>query len=193
MREVVRATALTGLAVGLLALAGCGVPPTGVIDAGAPASGIPARTTVYFLAGTALRGVPRPTADGTDPVAGAVALLLAGPTRAEARQHLTTDLPEVSAGVRVTSDGDTVTVRLPPGVGRLTDRGVEQLACTAAHARRSVASRGPDGPAASPTGRPDAFAAGGAPRPVRGAARISVRVVGATWDTVRTVSLCPSG
>ncbi|WP_345133005.1 hypothetical protein [Streptomyces mexicanus] len=193
MRAVVRASALAGLAVGLLAVAGCGVPPSGVIDAGAPASGIPARTTVYFLAGTALRGVPRPTAGGTDPVAGAVALLLAGPTRAVARQHLTTDLPEVPAGVRVTSDGARVTVRLPPGVGRLTDRGVEQLTCTAAHARRWMASRGPYRPAASPTTAPDSVAVGGAPPAVGGAVQISVRVVGAMRDTVRTDSLCPPG
>ncbi|MEU6477711.1 hypothetical protein ABZ858_12610 [Streptomyces sp. NPDC047017] len=177
-----------GLAGVLLSAAGCGVPTSGVIDAGAPAVGVPAGTVVYFVAGDTLRAVPRTPAGDGDPVAQAVRLLLAGPNRAEART-LATELPAVPGQVAVTTRGDTVTVRFPAGVARLGTRAMEQLTCTVARARRlSPPVAGATG--ALPGGaQPDGTETGGTPDP----RHLSVRAVGATWATARAEDICPTG
>jgi hypothetical protein len=161
------------------------VPTTGVIDAGTPATGVPARTTVYFLADSGLRPVPRRGTDDADPVATAVRLLLAGPTAAESRT-LTTALPAVPDGVDVSTDKNIVTVRFPAGVGRLDARAMAQLTCTAARA----IGRSPTHPSAA-----DRSATPPAPREAVGLApgQVGVLAVGTTWKTLRTGAACPVG
>ena len=45
----------------LLALTSCGIPATGVVEAGGPASGVLPLTPVYFVEGGRLVPVPRNT------------------------------------------------------------------------------------------------------------------------------------
>ncbi|MFH8220574.1 GerMN domain-containing protein [Streptomyces sp. NPDC018057] len=213
MRSAPRTVAAAALTCALLALAGCGVPTSGVIDAGAPAVGVPARTTLYFVAGGTLRPVPRRLPeDGGDPVEGAVRLLLAGPVGDEALK-LTTSLPAVPGRAAVTVAGDAVTVRFPAGVERLDTTAMEQLTCTAVRALRwsgEYASPSPPGagtasPGSTGTGStgpgsslPDSVppgAVGGmstappwqpGPQP-----HVSVRAVGEGWATARPDTVCP--
>lgn len=76
----------------LCVLASCGIPATGVVEAGGPASGIVPTIRIYFVADGALVGVPRGTVAPVD-VESAVDVLLLGPTVAEESKRLTTLLP----------------------------------------------------------------------------------------------------
>ncbi|MEW2295372.1 hypothetical protein ABZ719_22160 [Streptomyces sp. NPDC006743] len=187
MRRAPRTAATAALTGALLTLAGCGVPTSGVIDAGAPAFGVPARIMVYFVAADGLlRPVPRRTPDeAADPVTAAVRLLLAGPDRSEART-LTTSLPAVPGPVAVSVGRDVVSVRFPAGVGRLDNLAMEQLTCTAA----DTLSRSPDLALPSYPATPAGPVAGGvstpAPQP-----HISVRAEGEGWATARSDTVCP--
>ncbi|MGW0576907.1 hypothetical protein ACWD25_13250 [Streptomyces sp. NPDC002920] len=75
----------------LLALTSCGIPATGVVEAGSPASGIRPVTPLYFVRSDALVAVPRITTSPGDPEV-ALNLLLLGPTSAEAL-GISTNLP----------------------------------------------------------------------------------------------------
>lgn len=89
--RAVRRSALLCLPA-LAALASCGIPTTGVVEAGGPAGGVPPRVRVYFVRDEALIEVPRRTALPID-VESAVDVLLQGPTDAERAQGVTTSLP----------------------------------------------------------------------------------------------------
>ncbi|MFD8078463.1 hypothetical protein ACFV3E_38115 [Streptomyces sp. NPDC059718] len=130
----------TGLAAGLT-LAGCGVPPSDVIEAGAPASGIfsaapepaaPALVSLYFLLNGEPAPVGRKLADPSD-VGAAVRSLFAGPAGSEA-DKVTTQLPHLAVAPEVTV-GKTglVSVRLPEGITPLSHPAMLQLACTVSH------------------------------------------------------------
>ncbi|MFJ8113687.1 hypothetical protein [Streptomyces sp. NPDC096132] len=147
-----------------LALSACGIPATGVVEAGGPASGIPATTPLYFVRDGGLVAVHRSVPEAGD-VRAAVEALLQGPDEQERLQGLTTLLAQVSepttlfptvtaspaqdgtAGspsvdptespsraVRVTTERDGVTVELPAGMAKVFDRAAEQVICTAARA-----------------------------------------------------------
>ncbi|MFI8895781.1 hypothetical protein [Streptomyces paradoxus] len=146
--KAVRALALL---TSLFALSSCGIPTTGVVEAGGPASGIPPITQVYFVRGDTLVAVPRSIAYPSDPGA-ALRLLMLGPTSAEARQGITTEVPGLptstpvptptadesrdpsSDAPAVTVNGDTLTVKLPSGISGLERTATRQLICTAAAA-----------------------------------------------------------
>ncbi|MFJ4200902.1 hypothetical protein ACIP2Y_14915 [Streptomyces sviceus] len=139
----------------LLALTSCGIPATGVVQAGGPASGTLPQTPVYFVEKNgALAAVPRTTELPGDPEA-ALRLLMAGPLEGEGRLGgLFTEVPGLptaaalptdtaaapgepsSDAPTVTVDGNAMTIRLPPGMETLSDTGVRQLICTAAAAYR---------------------------------------------------------
>ncbi|MFE2356743.1 hypothetical protein [Streptomyces parvulus] len=138
------------LAALLLPLAGCGIPETGVVQAGEPASGVlepgaapsPSETAavplakvrLFFVADGLLAPVTRVLPAATDP--GAVVLvLLDGPDQRERASGLTTELPSATAAPAVRVDGASVTVLLPRGTRSLGDTAVDQLACTVAAAR----------------------------------------------------------
>ncbi|MFJ4413577.1 GerMN domain-containing protein [Streptomyces sp. NPDC002248] len=119
--------ALALAAAGLLA--GCGVPPTDVIEVGAPATGLRLAHGVYFLVrdepGT-LRAAPRPETSGR----GALRALLAGPSPAEGPTLMTAlpkDLPLPGLAVRDT----TLELRFPKRTPPLSAGASRQLACTA--------------------------------------------------------------
>ncbi|PWI20972.1 hypothetical protein DI272_42765 [Streptomyces sp. Act143] len=125
------------VAPALLALSSCGIPATGVVEAGGPASGITPVTSVYFVQNGTLVAVPRTTAFPGD-AAAALELLIGGPTFDEARKRLGTAMPRPRAPAApptVTGRGDALLVKLPPGMGPLADLATRQVICTAAAAR----------------------------------------------------------
>ncbi|WP_329135213.1 hypothetical protein OG552_21145 [Streptomyces sp. NBC_01476] len=200
-----------GLAV-LLGLTACGVPPSGVIQAGAPATGMSPATTLYFVArgeDATLVAVPRRTAAPVDP-ATAVALLLGGPEEYE-QPKLGTELPRFSAPPSVFTTSGGVLVTLPKDAPRLGAIAVLQLVCTAGAAftagpdtasgkaadsaptrlgavpRRTFPSETVPGKAV-PTAVPTAP---GAPR-IADPGAVTVSVVGEGWRVTRSADSCPA-
>ncbi|MFF0013553.1 hypothetical protein [Streptomyces sp. NPDC005374] len=139
----------------LLALTSCGIPATGVVQAGGPASGTLPITSVYFVNGGGLVAMPRTTERPGDPAA-ALRLLLAGPMAGEGRsgEDISTEIPALPTSMAlppatadstgqpppdeptVTAKGDALSIRLPQGMGPLSDIGLRQVVCTAAAAYR---------------------------------------------------------
>ncbi|MFF4169413.1 hypothetical protein [Streptomyces sp. NPDC001744] len=117
-----------------LALAGCGVQPTGPVEAGGPAGGLTRGMRLYFASDGGLRAVPLLDREITS-LNAAVKLLAQGPPPAERRDGLTSLLQELG-GYTVTGAGTRVTVRLEhsyPADGRGQATG--QLVCTLARAQ----------------------------------------------------------
>ncbi|CAM5257769.1 hypothetical protein STENM223S_08095 [Streptomyces tendae] len=144
--------ALPVLLAALLPLAACGIPETGVVEAGEPATGVlrpgvtaapsePAPEEVprvnvplYFVADGDLTAVSR-TVPGSADLAGTVLMLFEGPDAQERGEGLTTELPPTAEAPTIRTDGTAVNVRLPRSAGSLSDTAVDQLACTVAVAR----------------------------------------------------------
>ncbi|MEU3901427.1 hypothetical protein [Streptomyces sp. NPDC045251] len=147
-----RRIALTLLCAALLPLSACGIPATGVVEAGEPATGVrdPAGTPVptpapseavpaaavplYFVADGDLVAVTR-TVTGAADLGSAVLMLFKGPDAEERGRGLTTELPPAAVAPTVRADGAAVVVQLPKGTGSLSETAVDQLACTVAVAR----------------------------------------------------------
>ncbi|SHL57545.1 GerMN domain-containing protein [Actinacidiphila paucisporea] len=123
------AAVTAGLLLGGL-LAGCGIPTTGVVEAGEPATGVHQDVVLYFVSAQhgALSTVRR-RADSRVDAAMAVRMLLAGLAPFEQKMlGLTTDLPPATATVR--THGGAVTVDLSTAAGRLAGAAVDQVVCT---------------------------------------------------------------
>ncbi|MEO3858206.1 hypothetical protein [Acrocarpospora sp. B8E8] len=121
--------------ISLVAVAGCGVRPSGVIVGGdPPAGGVAPTTTItlYLVKNGRLNAVTRPGGPPLSP-ADTLALLAAGPTAREQAHGLTTDVPTDAGPFSVTAKptGDLV-VNLSTPAGELSTLAVEQIACTAA-------------------------------------------------------------
>ncbi len=132
-RRAVAAAVLLGACA-----AGCGIPPTRVIEAGEPATGLqpPGRAKeavvkLYFLSAAGLYPASRPAAGVVGPQ-DAVQLLLAGPNSAELARGLTTDLPPLKGGVKVGVRPGDVRIALPVSAAALSAGAIGQLTCTAA-------------------------------------------------------------
>ncbi|MCH5677043.1 hypothetical protein [Streptomyces gilvus] len=146
-------------ALGLLA--SCGIPTTGVVQSGVPASGLMPTIQVYFVTGGVLHGVSRRTVAPPD-VESALQMLLAGPTPGEQTEGLRSLLPSLespptalfpteaptpdqsaaartSKWVQVASRKDRVDIRLTVAMGGKTDLAAAQLICTALSAERVAA------------------------------------------------------
>jgi hypothetical protein len=126
-----------GLAAGLVslvALAGCGVQPSGVITGDAPPSGrvAPApTTTIYLVTNGRLSAVTRPA--GALSQADTLELLAAGPTAGEQAQGLTTDVPPEAGPFSVTAGpAGRFVVSLSTPAGELSTLAIEQIVCTTA-------------------------------------------------------------
>ncbi|MER5969698.1 hypothetical protein ABT112_08165 [Streptomyces sp. NPDC002055] len=124
----------------LLVLAGCGIQPTGVIDAGEPATGLTRGMRVYFASDQGLRGVPRPETELRS-VGDPLKLLAAGPTEEEQRTGLTNLVPRDLA-YSATADGGRVVLSLaeteeidPKSMG------TGQLVCSLARAQSLLDKR----------------------------------------------------
>ena len=135
------------LAAGLLSLvavAGCGVRPSGVITGGDPPSGAvapgapglgpgsPTTTiTLYLVKNGRLSAVTRPGYRSSQ--ADTLALLAAGPTAEEHAHGLTTDVPPEAVPFSVTAKpAGRVVVTLSTPASELSTLAVEQIVCTAA-------------------------------------------------------------
>ncbi|MFJ9020447.1 hypothetical protein ACIRPU_10745 [Streptomyces sp. NPDC102259] len=94
MRALRRALALCVPA--LCTLVSCGIPATGVVEAGGPAHGIVPMVRVYLVESGSLVAVPRRPVGAVD-AESAVRSLLEGPTDAERAKRLTTLLPPLTA------------------------------------------------------------------------------------------------
>lgn len=152
-----RRTALL-LLPALCALTSCGIPATGVVQAGGPAVGIVPKTRVYFVRDGRLVPVPRET-DAPGDVDSAVELLLLGPSDAERNKRMRTDLPpgvlnlagvppatgDPSAAPQgdsapgratVTERDGEITVQLTSLNDGLGDLAADQVICTAVAAQR---------------------------------------------------------
>ncbi|MEV0598600.1 hypothetical protein AB0I82_04755 [Streptomyces sp. NPDC050315] len=131
------AVAVAALLVGAT-LAGCGIEPSDVIDAGEPATGLksdgqaPADVQLFFLASTGLRSAAR-SADRPATPQRAVDLLLTGPNAAERQRGLTTALPDLRGRVTVTEHAGRLTVTMPTDPEKLDQPALGQLVCTAAN------------------------------------------------------------
>ncbi|UNO43040.1 hypothetical protein [Streptomyces sp. MST-110588] len=126
-----------GLLVGTLT--GCGVAPTGVIDAGEPAKGIKAPgkpapdVQLYFLGPAGLRPASRPAKAPVD-AEEAVQLLMDGPNDAERQRGLSNVLPRFPGEVTVEADAGRIVIRVPMNAKMLSTPALSQLVCTAANA-----------------------------------------------------------
>ncbi|MFD6285850.1 hypothetical protein [Streptomyces sp. NPDC060205] len=104
----------------LLAVTSCGIPATGVVEAGGPASGALPLTPVYFVENGRLAAVPRNTGRPGDPT-DALRLLMVGPLADEGGTDvLTTELPLLptamappSAAVAVPEGSPSAAVDVP--------------------------------------------------------------------------------
>lgn len=118
-----------------IALTGCGVRPTGIVEAGPPARGVEVPPTVYFLIGGKPRPVvrdQRPTV--TQPTAALSQVLLPelfiGPRAAERQRGVTSELPRFRDFGATTVEEDRAVITLEGAVDRLSDLARSQLVCT---------------------------------------------------------------
>ena len=134
MRRSIAAAALAGALAGLLG--GCGVRPTGVIDAGEPARGLADQSVLrlYFVDGRQVRPVPRGNAPTGDPGL-ALKLLLAGPDEREIRAGLHTDIPASMGVVDLRVIDRSITITVDVDVEALSALALVQIGCTLTAAR----------------------------------------------------------
>ncbi|MGW7412567.1 GerMN domain-containing protein [Streptomyces sp. NPDC054863] len=126
------AVAVLGAALGI-ALTGCGVQPTGVIDAGEPATGLTRGVRLYYASAGGLRGVPLLDQEIRD-LNGALKMLAQPPSDADRRDGLTS-LVQLG-GYSATGSGTRVTIRIEgPYSATGRDLGTGQLVCTLARAQ----------------------------------------------------------
>lgn len=134
MRPGLARRALAAGLVSLVAVAGCGVRPSGVIIGGDPPRGAVESTTtitLYLVKNGRLSAVTRP--GGPLSQADTLALLAAGPTAREQAQGLTTDFPPEAGPFSVTANpAGHLVVTLSTPVSELSTLAVEQIVCTAA-------------------------------------------------------------
>lgn len=112
----------------LLALAGCGLRPSGVSAAGRPPTGVAPGVTLYFLDGDGtLRPQLRETGHlGT--VSEALTWLLTGPGDSGLGTGITAS---GTTQVVVTGQPGLVVLTVPLALSEVTPRGIDQIVCTA--------------------------------------------------------------
>ncbi|MFG1927316.1 hypothetical protein [Cryptosporangium sp. NPDC048952] len=112
----------------VLLLAGCGLRPSGVSDAGRPPTGVAPGVTLYFLDGN---GALRPQLRGTGhlgTVSEALAWLLTGPGDSGLGTGITAG---GTTQVVVTTQPGLVVLKVPLALYEVTPRGIDQIVCTA--------------------------------------------------------------
>ncbi|WP_053175461.1 hypothetical protein [Nonomuraea sp. SBT364] len=137
MRTGLARRALAVGLVSLVAVAGCGVRPSGVITGDAPPSGDVApdtKITLYLVKDGRLSAVTRPGRGGRPLFkADILALLAAGPTVMERADGFSTDVPPEAGPFSDSTDPAghlVVTVSVP--AGELSPVAVDQIVCTVA-------------------------------------------------------------
>lgn len=165
---------------------GCGVPPSGVVEVGEPATGMTLSKAVYFLDRSAsptdetpLHAVARPTLPNTNPVPAAIHQLLAGPTPTES-EYLTTALPPNLPPPEITVTPDKILIHFPTTT-RLTPAALHQLTCTT-----TLATHTPRPRRAPSTALPSDSGA-----PQRAPSTIHITVEGTAAQPIPTTAACP--
>ncbi|MGW4982344.1 hypothetical protein [Streptomyces mirabilis] len=115
-------------------LSSCGIPETGVVEAGEPATGIRPAYVLYFVGESTLLAARRHVF-GPGGIETAVAMLFQGPSAEERRKGMTTELPPMRYAPTVRTDGGRLSIELPDWTTPLTGTALSQLICTAAGAR----------------------------------------------------------
>ncbi|MGY1499921.1 hypothetical protein ACW4TU_25650 [Streptomyces sp. QTS52] len=132
------------LVASALLLGACGIPTTGVVGSGEPATGIRSTMTLYFPGKGGLIAVTRRTPQRPGVVA-AVRLLFQGPTSSEQRAGMATLLPKPKEDPTVRADGAKVSIELgftdrvdfANAAKTLPGDALAQLACTVVSARHA--------------------------------------------------------
>ncbi|NEA65610.1 hypothetical protein [Streptomyces sp. SID12488] len=127
-----------------LLLGACGIPTTGVVGSGEPATGIRSTVTLYFPGKGGLTPVPRRTPQRPG-VEAAIRLLFRGPTSSEQRVGMVSLLPKLTKDPTVRADGAKVSIELgfdnredfATAAKALSGDALAQLACTAVSARHA--------------------------------------------------------
>ncbi|MBE1878231.1 hypothetical protein [Myceligenerans pegani] len=109
-------------------LAGCGVPPSGVIDGGRAPTGVAPGPTLYFVGPDGELVAQTRDTGRLGTISDALALLLTGTQDPALRTGITSG---GTTRVGVTHDGDTIELHLPLAEYDVTPRGLDQIACTA--------------------------------------------------------------
>ncbi|MFE7313145.1 hypothetical protein ACFU7T_08550 [Streptomyces sp. NPDC057555] len=118
----------------LAAVAGCGIRPTEVVDAGEPIAGLTKGMRIYFASDTGLRGVSRPGLQVRN-LDFALKLLFAGPNEAEQKSGLT-NLVLLNGPYHAFATGNRVTLDAPDTYLSADDRLRNgQLVCSLARAQ----------------------------------------------------------
>ncbi|MET7492699.1 hypothetical protein [Streptomyces sp900116325] len=136
----------------LLLATGCGIRSTDVVEVGDPATvevapGAQQGTVLYFISSSSPGGLLPVVRQVDDPSATSssgtgddgrsrgkqLALLFMGPSRAERKAGLRSELPMSSDQVSVTTGQDGIRVRLASGVNQLSELARQQLICTVAY------------------------------------------------------------
>ncbi|WP_223145011.1 hypothetical protein [Actinotalea subterranea] len=122
--------ALPALVLPAVLAVGCGVQPSGVVDAADAPTGVAPGPTLYFVdADGALRPEVRETGRlGTIPEA--LTLLLIGPGPGSGDVHTEIRETEVTR-VEVTTTDSSIALRMPLTVDDVTPAGIDQVVCTA--------------------------------------------------------------
>nr|WTB34572.1 hypothetical protein OG781_38330 [Streptomyces sp. NBC_00830] len=152
----------------VLLATGCGIRSTDVVEVSDPATvqvspGAGQGTVLYFLSPSSPGGLLPVVRQVDSPVdttsAGPgdggwgkqLALLFSGPSPAEKKAGLRTELPMIRGEVSVRMDQEGARVRIESPVNQLSELARQQLICTVAHARgaeqgMAVTVSGTDGP-----------------------------------------------
>ncbi|MDI2129472.1 GerMN domain-containing protein [Yinghuangia seranimata] len=141
MTAPARLASATAAALLCTVVTGCGIPPTGPVDAGVPGTGIlapaeaghPGVVYVYLIRDRRLVPVSRSTPDGGGPQA-ALDLLLAGPSPQDREKGLVTALPKALVSARVTPGSRVTRVDIPTAVPQPSELAIQQLVCTVSDA-----------------------------------------------------------
>ncbi|RSM81943.1 hypothetical protein DMH04_26725 [Kibdelosporangium aridum] len=116
------------LAAAALLLTGCGVHPSGVIDAGDAPTGVAPGVTLYFVnAHNELEPDLRST-ERLGSISEAMSLLLTGPGNSDLHTEIASNAPRQ---VVVTTTPEVIRLTVPLAIREVTPRGIDQIVCTA--------------------------------------------------------------
>lgn len=112
----------------VLLLAGCGVQPTGLTDAGEAPTGVAPGVTLYFVDSDGRLAPQQRQTGRLGTIPEAVSLLLTGPGDSDVRTEIG---PTSMIMVEVTVTEGAIELRLPLTVDDVTPLGIDQIVCTA--------------------------------------------------------------
>jgi hypothetical protein len=113
-----------------LLLAGCGIQPTGVTDAGRAATGVAPGVTLYFVDADGRLQPQQRRTNRLGTISEALTFLLSGPGESGLRTEITPG-PGPAAPVVVDPRPGLIRLMTPLADYEVTPRGIDQIVCTA--------------------------------------------------------------